>query len=274
MPGAIEEGANPPPVVLDPTKFKGQVVVITGAAQGIAKTTSKLFAKQGAQVVLVDIQAKQVESVAAEIKAEGGSAAFRATDLSDPQQCKDLIQSIIEEFKKIDVLVQLAVHLVYKPVTEITTKELVKSQEVNAWSILYLAQAVLPHMRKAGYGRLIQTSTATTQHLFKGLFAYVASKGSVETMTRSLAIEAGPGITSNLVMPGFVETPGAAMGNDATTQHVSTAGDMWDYHIAKQCVKRRGQPEDLGYAICFLASPEASFISGQILDVSGGFTFH
>ncbi|KAM0346970.1 hypothetical protein ACHAO7_011730 [Fusarium culmorum] len=273
MSGATEKGANIPPVQINPNKFKGQVVVVTGAAQGIGKTTATLFAQQGASVILVDIQEKLVETTTTEIKSKGGHAVFRITNIASEEACNQLITSVIEEFGKIDVLVQLAALVKYNPILDLTTEELIKSMEVNVYSCFYLSRAVLPHMRKACYGRLIQTSSATTQHMFQGLNVYVATKGALISMTRSLAIEAGPGITANVVMPGFVETPGAARGDESTRESVG-GQSMWDYHIDHQCVKRRGQPEDLSHAISFLASPEASFVSGQILDVSGGFTFH
>lgn len=275
MVGATENGANIPPVEINPNKFKGQVVIITGAAQGIGKTTATLFARQGATVILVDIQEKLVETTASEINNQGGGghAEFRIADIASEEACNQLIKSVIDQFGKIDILVQLAALVKYNPILDLTPSDLINSMEVNVYSCFYLSRAVLPHMRQAGYGRLIQTSSATTQHMFPGLNAYVATKGALISMTRSLALEAGPGITANVVMPGFVETPTAAIGDQSTRDAVGSQS-MWDYHIEHQCVKRRGQPDDIAHAISFIASPEASFVSGQIFDVSGGFTFH
>ncbi|OBS16762.1 hypothetical protein FPOA_12642 [Fusarium poae] len=273
MSTATEKGANIPPIQINPNKFKGHVVVVTGAAQGIAKTTATLFAQQGATVVLVDVQEALVKSTTAGIKEQGGHAVFRVTDIASEEACNQLVDSVIGEFGKIDVLVQLAAIATHKPILDLTKTDFIRTMEVNVYSCFYLARAVLPHMRKAGYGRLVQTSSSTTQHVFVGLNAYLASKGAVMSMTRSLAIEAGPGITSNVVMPGFVETPMAVQGDVSTRESVK-ATSIFDYHVDHQCVKRRGQPEDIAHAVCFLASPEASFVTGQILDVSGGFTFH
>jgi 2-polyprenyl-3-methyl-5-hydroxy-6-metoxy-1,4-benzoquinol methylase len=104
MSTATEKGANIPPIQINPNKFKGHVVVVTGAAQGIAKTTATLFAQQGATVVLVDVQEALVKSTTAGIKEQGGHAVFRVTDIASEEACNQLVDSVIGEFGKIDVL--------------------------------------------------------------------------------------------------------------------------------------------------------------------------
>lgn len=125
-------------------------------------------------------------------------------------------------------------------------------------------------MQKAGYGRIIHTSSSTVQEPEPGLVAYVAAKAAVIGLVRSTSVEAGPGVTVNVVMPGLIKTDtiwNSGVQPDGTQPLFETV-------MKKQVVKRYGRPEDIAYTICFIASPEASFITGQTFDVSGGETFH
>jgi NAD(P)-dependent dehydrogenase (short-subunit alcohol dehydrogenase family) len=128
----------------------------------------------------------------------------------------------------------------------------------------FLTRAVLPHMQKAGYGRIINTASNTIQRPEVGLSVYTAAKGALAAFTRVTAMEAGPGITANVIVPGLVRTD--------TTWKATPA--LFDKEVERQCVKRHGLPEDIAHTISFMASPEAQFITGQIFDVSGGSTFH
>ncbi|KAK5219369.1 hypothetical protein LTR99_010400 [Exophiala xenobiotica] len=267
---AEEVGANIPPIKIYPDKYENQVVVITGAAQGIGEVSSKLFASQGATVVMVDIQEEKLKKVEAEIKNTGGKATYRLCNIGKDTEVKSMIDEIVSTWEKIDVLIHFAAVYPFIPLEVHSTEDYHRIMNVNIDSTFFLARAVLPHMQKAGYGRIINTSSGTLQLPDRGLSVYVASKAAVVGFTRSLAVEAGPGVTANIILPGLIRTD--AVWNN----HVQPDGShrLFDMLIQKQCVKRHGRPQDIAHTVNFIASPESQFITGQIFDCGGGATFH
>ncbi|KAJ9654284.1 hypothetical protein H2198_006634 [Neophaeococcomyces mojaviensis] len=267
---ATERGANIPPIKIYSDKFEDHVVLITGAAQGIGETTAKLFAKQGAALILVDIEEDKLKRVLQEIEAAGGKGLIRVCDISDYGQCEQVVEDAIKTYGKIDVLIQLAAIYPFHSIIEHPIDLYQKVLSININASFYFIRTVLPHMQEAGYGRIINTASGTLQLPSPGQNAYVTSKGGVIGMTRQLAVEAGPGITANVIMPGLIQTEHAWN----LLSKPDGTNPVFDQLSEKQCVHRAGQPEDVAYTIAFIASPEASFISGQIFDCGGGATFH
>lgn len=267
---ATEIGARIPPIKVYPDKYEGQVILITGAAQGIGEVTSKLFASEGATVVMVDIQHDKLTKVQSEIEAKGGKVDIRICNVGDDKQVNMLIEDIISLYGTIHVLVHLAAVYPFIPILGHSTEDYHKIMNINMDACFFLTRAVLPHMQNAGYGRIINTSSGTLQLPDKGLSVYVASKSAIVGFTRSTAVEAGPGVTANIILPGLIRT------EPVWNNHVQPDGShrLFDMLVQKQCVKRHGRPEDIAYTINFIASPEAQFITGQIFDCGGGATFH
>ncbi|KAI1611806.1 hypothetical protein EDD37DRAFT_465599 [Exophiala viscosa] len=266
-----EAGANIPPIKVYPDKYAGQIVVIDGAAQGIGEMTSKLFASQGATVVMVDIQEDKLKRVKSAIDtAGGGRAEYRICNVGSDTEVNALIEDVVGTYGKIDVLIHYAAVYPFIPLLGHSTEDYRRIMNVNMDAAFFLARAVLPHMQKAGYGRIINTSSGTLQLPDRGLSIYVAAKSAILGFTRSLAVEAGPGVTANIILPGLIRTE--AVWNN----HVQPDGShrLFDMLIQKQCVKRHGRPEDIAHTVNFIASPEAQFITGQIFDCGGGATFH
>lgn len=259
-----------PPIKIYPDKFEGQVALVTGAAQGIAQVTAELFAAQGAQVVLVDVQKEKLEAVVKGIEGKGQKAVYRVVDIGNEDQCKKLIANVIETFGQLDILVHLAGVYPFVPLLDYPTETYRNVFAVNMDAAFFLSRAVLPHMNARGYGRIINTSSGTLQLPDHGLSIYVAAKSAAVGFTRSVAVEAGAGVTANIIMPGLIRTQAL------WDLHVQPDGShyIFDRLIQKQCIKRQGQPEDIAHTIMFIASPEAAFTTGQIFDVSGGATFH
>jgi NAD(P)-dependent dehydrogenase (short-subunit alcohol dehydrogenase family) len=141
---------------------------------------------------------------------------------------------------------------------------------VNMDSCFFLTRAVLPHMQKAGYGRIINTASDTLYSPVGGLSAYIAAKSAIVGFTRVTAVEAGPGVTANVVLPGLIRTENIWNAGAAP----DGSRPLFAQRVERQCVKRYGLPEDVAHTICFISSPEAQFITGQIFDVGGGATFH
>jgi NAD(P)-dependent dehydrogenase (short-subunit alcohol dehydrogenase family) len=262
-------GANVPPVKVYPDKFNGQIVVVTGAAQGIGEVTAKLFAAQGASVVLVDINKERLEEVSSTIESQGEKSSFRVCNVGVEAEVVSLINEVASTLGKIDVLAHLAGIYPFAPLLSSTADEYHRIFNVNMESTFFLTRAVLPHMQKAGYGRIINTSSATIYSPEAGLSVYAASKGAVAAFTRSTAIEAGPGVTANAVTPSLIRT------EKTWNAMVSPDGSrpLFDSIMGRQCVKRHGLPRDVAHMISFIASPEAEFITGQVFDIGGGANF-
>jgi NAD(P)-dependent dehydrogenase (short-subunit alcohol dehydrogenase family) len=259
-----------PTIKTYPDKFEGQVALVTGAAQGIGQVTSELFAAQGADVVLVDIQKDKLEAVVAGIKGKGGKASYHVVNVGIDTQVNALIEEVIQTFGHIDILVHLAAVYPFIPIIGHTTEDYYRIMNVSMDACFFLTRAVLPHMNKRKYGRIINTSSGTLQLPDNGLSVYVAAKSAVVGFTRSTAVEAGEGVTANIILPGLIRTE--AVWNN----HVQPDGShrLFDMLLKKQCIKRHGQPEDIARTILFIASPESAFTTGQIFDVGGGATFH
>jgi NAD(P)-dependent dehydrogenase (short-subunit alcohol dehydrogenase family) len=265
-----EPNANVPTVMIQTGKFAGQVVVITGGAQGIGRVTSLLFAAQGANVVLLDRDDQKSQELLGLLEQAGTTAAYYNCDVSNEDSVQQSISSIISKFGKIDVLVHLAGIVPWHPLETYPSEVYKRVLNVSMDGCFFLTRAVLPHMKNVGYGRIINISSNTIQLPAPGLSAYIAAKAAIIGFTRSTSAEAGPGVTANTVVPGLIRTENTwdAKKDDPATQA------LFDMAVGRQTIKRPGLPTDIAYMISFLASPEAQFITGQLFDVGGGATYH
>jgi len=260
-----EKGAQVPAIKVYADKYSDHVVVITGAASGIGKVTAHLFAEQGADVVLFDIDEENLKAVQASIHKQGGKAEIQVCDVSDDQVVNQAIDATMKAFLKIDVLINLAGIAVFCPLEHQTTKDYQRVISTNLDGSFFLTRAVLPHMQKAGYGRIIHTSSSTTGNPPFGLAPYVASKAGIIGLVRASAVEAGPGITVNALLPGLTDFTKVA-------EHEQVSA-LFDYVLSSQAIKRKGHPLDMAHALSFIASPEAAFFTGQAFECSGGESF-
>ncbi|SDG72805.1 NAD(P)-dependent dehydrogenase, short-chain alcohol dehydrogenase family [Pseudomonas benzenivorans] len=250
-------------------RMKDKVAIITGAAQGIGATYAKALAAEGAQVVLCDLNTPN--ETAAAIRAEGGSALALACDVTDGAAVQAMVAAAVAEFGGVQVLVNnaaLFATLELKPFEQTSSAEWDKIMAVNVRGSFECAKAVLPVMRKQGYGKIVNIASATA---FKGapmMLAYVASKGAVIAMTRSIAREVGDaGIRCNCLAPGLTMSANVQA-------NVAWADDIVRNNIASRCLKREAVPEDLIGALLFLASADSDFMSGQTVVVDGGSVTH
>lgn len=240
--------------------FKDDVVVITGAGQGIGANIAKDFAAEGAKVVIIDYNEDSANQVAKEINEKGKVLVYQA-DVANFDRAKNIVDSVIEEFGKIDVLINNA------GVTQDSSfKKMKKDQwdrviNTNLTGAFNYTKHVFSHMLEAGYGRIINVSSLAGITGNFGQANYAASKSGLHGFTKTVAIEgASKGITANIVAPGFIETP---MTNAIPTK-------IKNNMISSIPVKRIGQAKDITNAMKFLASKESSYITGQILQVNGG----
>ena len=245
--------------------FSNQVVVITGAAGGLGRAFAEGFAASNAKLVVADIDLAGVENTAELLRASGAQAIAVQVDVTNKESTQSLATAAVEAFGAIDVLVNnAAIYATLKRAkfTEIDPTEWDKVMAVNVKGTWLCSSAVLPHLRDAG--RIINIASATVFSGSPMWMHYVASKAAVIGMTRVMAREAGGrGITVNAIAPGFTLT-------DAS---LGLMEDAESYGVDRGAIKRASQPQDIVGTAMFLASSEASFMTGQTLVVDGGKQF-
>jgi NAD(P)-dependent dehydrogenase (short-subunit alcohol dehydrogenase family) len=245
--------------------LKGKVAIVTGAGSGIGKALARRLAIDGAAVVIADLQ--KFDEAAAEIaRATGARTLGLQADVSSENDVARMASETVKAFGRIDVLVNNAAvfsTLKLKPFEEIPLAEWRKVMDVNVLGVALCCRACVPHMRKAGGGRIINLASGAPLKGVPLFLHYISSKGAVIAMTRGLARELGKdGITVNSLAPGFTLSEGVAQKED----HMK-AGERTR---ATRAIQRDETPEDLVGAVSFLASAEAAFITGQTLVVDGG----
>jgi pyridoxal 4-dehydrogenase len=242
-------------------KLEGRVAIVTGAGQGIGRAIAEKLRAEGASVVVADKNSETAEKTAAEI---GGTA--QVTDVSDPDQVSALVAATVGQFGKIDILVNDAAIVPFVPWEELDFAEWRRVMSVNIDGVFLTCKAVYPHMKAAGYGRIVNICSNVVTAGTPNMAHYVSSKGAVFSFTRSLATEVGAhGITVNAVAPGLTASEGVL---------ASPHADAFDFVVSLQSIPRRGVPADIAPAVAFLASEEAHWITGQMLTADGGHTRH
>ncbi len=249
--------------------LNGKKILVTGAATGIGRAIALELGRQGASVAVADLQVPR-ETVDA-LASEGAKAHGLAANVSSPDQVKEMVSSSIEALGGLDGLVNNAgiySTLIPRPFEEIDLEEWRRVFEVNVFGLMSCCQAVAPHMRKNGGGRIVNIISGTP---FKGIpfmLHYVASKGAVLGITRSLARELGPSnILVNGVAPGFTLSEGV-MGNEVQLEKLREVSRN------ARSLGRDQLPQDVTGAVAFLQSDGAAFITGQTLLVDGGSHFN
>ncbi|MGD8360069.1 MAG: SDR family NAD(P)-dependent oxidoreductase [Gemmatimonadota bacterium] len=248
-------------------KMDGKVALITGGTSGIGKATATLFAKEGAAVALTGRNRERGEEVARGINQGGGNALFIQADVRLADDCRRAVELTLERFGRIDVLFNNAGVFHPKTVPECTEEEWDETIDSSLKGAFLMSKYALPSMIRRGSGSIIHNSSGWGILGGDRAAAYCAAKGGLVVMTKAMAIDHGPdGIRVNCVCPGDVDTP--MLADDARKR-----GMAWeDYHAgaADRPLGRVGNPEEIARAVLFLASDEASFITGESLVVDGG----
>ncbi|MUK90138.1 glucose 1-dehydrogenase [Ornithinibacillus sp. L9] len=243
-------------------KLKNKVAIITGGDSGIGRAISVHFAKEGADVVIMHLKeatdAKQTKQF---VEQEGRKCMLISGDIGNPSFCIESVDKVMKEFGKVDVLVNNAAEQhPQKNLEDITPDQLEKTFRTNIFGMFYMTQAALPHFKKGS--TIINTTSITAYQGNKDLIDYSATKGAVTTYTRSLSESIiGKGIRVNAVAPGPIWTPLIPSTFDANT--VDNFGQNTP-------MNRMGQPKEVAPAYVYLASDDASYVSGQVLHVNGG----
>ncbi len=247
-------------------RLAGKVALISGGARGMGATEARLFAAEGAKVVLGDILEAQGREVEAEIKAAGGEAVFVRLDVTHEMDWQHAAETAVRRFGQLNILVNNAGVSGQGRVEDVTLEEWRRVMEINSTGVFLGTKTVIPAMRQAGGGSIINISSQL------GLVGvdnsspqYQASKGSVRLLTKATAIQYAPeGIRVNSVHPGPIETP--------MTEARRADPEVRELTIGRIPIGRYGQPDDIAYGVLFLASDESSFMTGSELVIDGGWT--
>jgi 2-hydroxycyclohexanecarboxyl-CoA dehydrogenase len=251
-------------------KLTGKVAAVTGGASGIGEATVRLFIAEGAEVAFADRDAARGQRVAAEIAAAGGKAMFVEADVGREATCLGFIRQTVERFGRLNVLVNNAGIRMYQTVVEATAESWDEILSVNLKSYAYCAKGAIPAMRKAGGGSIVNVASVRSVVAGGNNIQYDTAKHAVAGLTRGLAMDHGAeGIRANAVCPGPIFTPFHA-------RRLQTAGrTVAQYNedaASRTMLKRPGRAEEVAACILFLASDDASYVTGSLLFADGGMT--
>ncbi|WP_153394451.1 SDR family NAD(P)-dependent oxidoreductase [Ornithinicoccus halotolerans] len=248
-------------------RFAGQVAVITGGGSGIGRATAARLSQEGARVVLLDRDEAALESAVDEL---GRSVQGRAVDVADAAGIEAAVHEVVQAHGRIDVVVTAAGVDRCDTVPNTSLQEWRTIMEVDLDGVFYICRAAIPFFERQGAGAIVTISSAIGTVGERNRSAYCAAKSGVENLTRAMALDHGAaGVRANCVAPGLIDTPlirGGKVGGDADP------GAMQRMVEAHHAIPRIGQPEEVASAIAFLASSDASFVTGAVLAVDAGWT--
>jgi len=241
------------------------VALITGGASGIGRATAELFAREGARVAVADYSKDGGQDTVKAIKEAGGDAMFTPVDVSDSAQVTRMVDAVLQAYGRIDILFNGAGILHYGTVLETDEQAWNRVLSINLTGTYLCCRTVLPHMIRQGGGSIINVASTVGAHdACANAVAYVTSKGGVTLFTRAMAIDhAKQGVRVNALVPGATDTP---MIRNAI------APEALEALAASHPIGRLGRPEELAKAVLFLASDDASFVTGTAMYVDGGQT--
>ncbi len=253
-------------------RLENKIAIITGSARGLGKAFTLRFAREGAKLTICDVL--DCKPVAGEIEAMGREVLALKTDITDEAATAEMAEKTVDRYGRIDILVNNAAAIggievpdFMKPVDQMVSKDWDRYLEVNIKGTFNCCKAVMPYMKKQGKGSIVNIASTAGMYGSPAFLHYSTSKGGVITMTRGLAIALGNyNINVNAIAPGAIMTE--------SMRALTREGDGSQSMVAKQIIKKSIQPEDIANAVLFLASDEASMITGQTLAVNAGEYLH
>jgi NAD(P)-dependent dehydrogenase (short-subunit alcohol dehydrogenase family) len=248
-------------------RLSGKVALITGGASGIGRSAALLFAREGASIILADLKADEGERVVDELNESGARAIFEAIDVTNSEDCHQVVEHAIREFGRIDILFNNAGIIRRATVLDLSEEDWDRVMAVNVKSIYLLSREVIPYMQKAGGGTIINTASGWGLTGGAKAAVYCASKGAVVLLTKAMAIDHGPhNIRVNCICPGDTDT---GMLRDEA-QQLGEDSSHFLAESARRPLGRVGTPEEIAQAALYLASDASSFVTGTALVVDGG----
>jgi 3-oxoacyl-[acyl-carrier protein] reductase len=251
-------------------RLKDKVAIVTGGGVGIGKAYAQGLAKEGAKVVVADIQDVEAKKVAADIQQSGGDAIAISVDVTSPEKTRSMAEAALKRYGRIDALVNnagLYSALKKKPFMEIDPEEWDRVMSVNVKGLFLCVKAVYPAMKRQGKGKIVNISSGTALSGSPFFLHYVSSKAGVIGFTRALAREVGDdNICVNSIMPGLTIS-------GSNQEGVMTAEQLADRR-KRRCLQRDQYPQDLVGTVIFLCSDDSDFMTGQSISVDGGMNMH
>ena len=250
-------------------RLKGKTAIITGATSGIGRASAIVFAQEGAQVLACDLQAERGQELVAEIKQIGGEASFFEANVSRRADNEALVDACLQRYGKLDILYLNAGINLPKLITDSSDDEIDRVIDVNVKGLIYATRYAIPLMLKQGGGAIVITASKTGLVAQTDSPVYCATKGAAVMLAKALALDyATQNIRVNAICPGIIDTPMLK----AFAQAMPDPDAAWAEYSAAQPMGRLGTPEECANAALWLASDEASFITGVALPIDGGFT--
>ena len=247
--------------VIDRFRLNGQVTLVTGAGAGIGRAIAKVFAAAGSAVAVTDLKNETAEAVAAEIRQAGGKAIGLACNVTKEDDLSAAVDAAVKAFGKLTILVNNAGGGGPKPF-DMPMSDFEWAYQLNVFSLFRLTQLSAPHMQKAGSGAILNISSMAGENKNIRMSSYGSSKAAVNHLTRNVAFDLGPmGIRVNCIAPGAIKT-------DALAKVMTP--DIEKAMLKHTPLGRLGEADDIANAALFLCSPASSWVSGQVLTVSGG----
>jgi len=245
--------------------FKDKTAIVTGAASGIGKSTAELYAREGANVVLSDIDVKKGNNAAEEINKNGGNAIFVKADVSSPSDCELLVEKAVKHFGRLDYACNNAgIGGESKPVADYSIENWNKVIAVNLSSVFYCMKYEIKAMLETGGGAIVNIASILGNTSFENSAAYVSAKHGVVGLTKNAAVEyAKKKIRVNSVGPAFIHTPLIAALEDDK--------DTYNFLVSLHPIGRLGKPEEVAELVIWLSSDKASFVTGSYYPVDGGY---